>query len=480
MVDSKIVKLYNIMDANEKKGLQLWLSNKLLWSQKKGDNKDILYLHNCLAKYAKRIKKLEESIQKFKNDKLIQLSHQLFQIAENFLLVNWLSKKVEKKHDYAVQKQMLTLAFYQEKELTDNSKYIGDLSKLIDFKLKAIGNLLNKVKPSNTDHYLQLHKLNHHLYYGSSTNIWQEGKQYLQELLFHLDTFYVTTKMRYFTEALYRSKIANEEFDLPDIQWIQDKATDINIKLSQAQKNDPLVELYRLCFDLSVNTNKENLRLLSAKIIEKADLLYEKELSSILGFTFNYTAFISRKEGIDLVDIQFKMYQLGLKKSAFLINGLLQPLVLINFAFLCTEEGQAKEIKIAWEKYQFRIENDYKESTLNLCMAYKSFAENDFEQAIDYMNKESKRKLRFYLSKKLLQIKCYYELKDYFYLEEERNNLLRYLRKNKNYSLYQSLYNFTQLIKDLANPDFSKEALLEKVKINTVEKRWLLRKISKK
>jgi len=151
---------------------------------------------------------------------------------------------------------------------------------------------------------------------------------------------------------------------------------------------------------------------LSAKIIEKADFLDVNELSSILGFTFNYTAFISRKERVDLVDLHFKMYQLGLKKSVFLTNGLLQPLVLINYAYLCTEEAQPKEIETAWNTYQFRIENDYKESTLNLCMAYKSFAENSFEKAIDYMNQESKRKLRFYLSKKLLQIKCYYELSD--------------------------------------------------------------------
>jgi len=189
---------------------------------------------------------------------------------------------------------------------------------------------------------------------------------------------------------------------------------------------------------------------------------------------------IAREESIDLVEIQYKMIRLGLEKSVFLSNGLLQPIILINYAYLCTEEAQAKDIETAWQKYQFRIENDYKESTLNLCMAYKSFAENSFEKAIDYMNKESKRKLRFYLSKKLLQLKCYYELNDYLSLEEERNNLLRYLRKNKGYNLYQSLYNFTQLMRDLANPDFGKEELLEKVETNTVEKRWLLRKIKEK
>lgn len=480
MIDSKIVKLYNIMDANEKRDLQLWLNNKQLWSKKKGDSQDILYLHECLAKYAKRTKKLEESTQKFKKDKLSQLCYQLFHITENFLLMNWLSKKADKKQHYAIQKQMLTLAFYQEKELTDNSKYIGDLSKLIDFKLKDVNNLLNKSKPSHTDHYLQLHKLNHHLYYGLNTTIWQEGKQYLQALLLHLDTFYITTKMRYFTEALYRAKITDEEFALPDLKWIQQKAIDVTTVLNKAQKGNPLLELYQLCFELAINTNKDNLLLLSTKITEHADLLDVNELGSILSFASNYSAFITRKEGIDLIKLQYKMHKLGLEKSVFLSNGLLQPIVLINYAYLCSEETQAQEIDLALKKYQFRIENDFKESTTNLCLAYKYFTEIKFEKALEWMNKVSKRNLQFYLGKKLLQIKCCYELKDYIVLEEERNNLLRFLRNNKDYSIYEYLYNFTQLVRDLANPDFGKTELIEKVKMNTVERPWLLRKINEK
>lgn len=35
MTDTKIVKLYNVMDAQEKRGLQIWLENRNLWSQKK-------------------------------------------------------------------------------------------------------------------------------------------------------------------------------------------------------------------------------------------------------------------------------------------------------------------------------------------------------------------------------------------------------------------------------------------------------------
>jgi len=60
MTDTKIVKLYNIMDAWEKRRLQIWLEKRNLWSQKKGNYNDLLHLHHCLTKYSNKPKKLVE------------------------------------------------------------------------------------------------------------------------------------------------------------------------------------------------------------------------------------------------------------------------------------------------------------------------------------------------------------------------------------------------------------------------------------
>lgn len=483
MTDTRIVKLYNIMDAQEKKGLQLWLTHKMLWSQKKGNNEDIIYLHNCLLKYAKRPNKLNDSIKKFKKPKLSQLTYQLFHVAENFLLVNWLTKNAEKKQAHNIQKQMWLLAYYQDKELPNNSKHIGTLSKLIEFKLAEIGNQLEKASPDNIDHYYQLHKYYHHLYYGLNTQIWQKGSEYLEKLFLNLDTFYVLTKMRYNTEVMYRGIVVNENFTASDVEWISNKVVNLIHKFEQLDEKNPLLKLYHLFIDLSLNVNKEQLVLLANKVIEHAHLLNEKELGTFITFVINYATFIARKEGIDLIEIHYKMLKLGLEQSVFLSNGILRPQILVNYAYLCCEKKQAEEIEFAWEKYQFRIEIDYKEATFNLCNALKSLAQNDFKQAIYYIKQGAKRDFGFYIAKKIIQLKCHYEMKDYDNLDEERLNLLKYLRKNKgelNTYAHKFYFNFTQVLRELVKPTIDKNLLLSKIEIHTAEKRWLLKKIKEK
>ncbi len=480
MTDTKIVKLYNVMDAQEKRGLQIWLENRNLWSQKKGNHDDLLRLHNCIIKYAKRPRKLSEQIENL--NKINQLRHQLFNIAENFLLVNWLTKKTHKSNNFDLQKKLLMVAYYQAKELPENSISIIDLSKLIEFKLNDIGNHLEKTNANNIDEYYQIHKFYHHLYYNLNTHIWQKGSEYLKKLLQHLNTFLGLTKMRYYTEALYRKKIRGEQFNLPDIESTQLEMVSLNENLIEQNANNTLFELYLLCFELSIKESKVHLKLLTDKIIEKAPFLNEKELGTILTFAINYASFITRKNHIDLTATHFNLHKLGLERSVFLTNGLLQPQILINYAYICCEEQKPNEIDSAWKKYQFRIEDDYKEPTLNLCLAYKLFAQNKFKESLEYLSKYSKRKIRFYLRRKVLQIKCLYEIRDYSKFEEERVNLVKYLNNNKDEFnddyLYESLYNFTQIVRDLSNPDQSKEKLLLMLKKNTVERAWLSKKIN--
>lgn len=480
MKETKLFKLYNILDKQEKKALKLWLSNR-------GYNEELIYLNECLLKYSTQAKKMERALKKMDSKKLGNLRFQLFTIVEDFLLVNWLLKKAGNNKSNHIQKKILQLEYYQSKELPNNSEHIGDLSKIVDFKLKEIKSELDKTTEYNSDFYLYKFMLNIHFYHGLNTSMWQEGKYYLNRILLNLDTFYTLTKMRYSNEALFRSKMVNEQFEFPDLFWLQSKVSFLTENYKKEPTENPLLQLYYQCIQLSLNINKENLLALTDTIIEKANLLNAEEMGIILMVAINYTSFISRTpKGNKLVKINYKLHKTGFEKFAFLTNGLLQPQILINFAYLCSEVNEPEEIIPTWGKYNFRIEHDFKNSTLYLCKAYEAFAKKEFTKAIEYTTKESKREMRFFLSKKLLQIKSYFELKDYTILEEERNNLMKYIRNNEeafNENLYDALFNFTQIIRELNKPNSTKDMLLKMLNrhnFQTVERHWLLNKINKK
>jgi len=475
MKETKIFKLYNILDNQEKKALKIWLSNR-------GYSEELIYLNDCLLKYSNQTEKMERALKKLEENKLGNLRFQLFNIVEDFLLVNWLLKKAENNKKAHIQKKIIQLEYYQAKKLPNNSEHIENLSKIVDFKLKEINSELDKTIEYNTDFFLYKFMLNTHFYHGLNASILQQGKHYLNKILLNLDIFYTLTKMSYCNEALLRNKMANEQFDFQDLFWLQSK-----VPFLKENSENPLLQLYYQCIQLSTKVNKENLIALTDTILEKAKLLNAEELGVILGFAINYAGFIGRTtNGEDLIKVKYTLHKTGFEKFAFLTNGLLQPQMLVNFAHLCSEVNEPEAILITWEKYQFRIENDFKDSTLSLCMAYEAFAKKEFIKALEHTAKESKREMRIYISRKLLQIRCYYELMDYILLEEERNNLMKYIRNNEealNDIMYYALFNFTQIIRELSKPGATKKLLLKMINqhnFQTVERYWLLNKIDEK
>jgi len=491
MTQTRIVKLYNIMETGEKTRLTAMLKYE-------HRNKEIENFNNYLIKYSTNHKKLNKELvfqkvfgdAKFDEPKLTQLRYKLFNVAENFLLMNWLSRKAKKNNYHLVQKQLMQLEYYKTKELPPNSTYTADLSKLIDSKLSDIERTLKNTKAQNVDYYFYLYKLNHHYYYGLNSNIWQQGSEYLNKLLYNLDIYYCLLKLRYHSEALIRKNSTNEDFSLPQSNDIQQFSKELFL----VNNNEILLlELYQLCLQLSNKLNKTNLLKLADKTIEMEGILEERELGFIIPFILNNTSLIKRKQATNLTEVEnltevnYKILKLAINREVFVVNGLLRPIVLINYFYLCAEVRDFDAIEIAWNKNEHRLEKNFKEATFNLCSAIKAFGNNNFEHALEFSKKETKQNLRFYLFRKILQIKSLYELKRYVEIEEERTNLLKYIRSNKqtfNNINQECVYNFTQITRDLVKIDIDKEQLLNKLfdgkTFPVVESKWLCQKINEK
>lgn len=471
------------MKTGEKTRLTAMLKNEK-------HSQEVLALNNYLIKYINKPNKLKKETvfqkiygtsKKFDEAKLIQLRYRLFNLAENFLLINWLTRRAERNKDHLVQKQMMLVEYYKNVELPANSTHTADLAELIKFKLSDIDKTLKRADAKNVDYYFYQHKLNHHYYYGLGSNIWEKGKAYLTKLLTNLDIYYYTTKMRYYSETLNRKNKTNEKYELKDLDQIQQFGKDLSSKHEII-----LLQLYNFCLTLSNEVNETNLLALVNFTLEKADFLDNRELGFVIPFIVNNITQIKRNEGKDLVETNFKIYNLSLRRNIFETNGLLRPIFLINYTYLCVELGKLGEIDKAWEANSHKIENKHKESTHNLCTAIKAFGENEFEKALKYSRKETVQTVVFYLYKKLLQIKSLYELGNYVKIEEERNNLLRYMRTNKqtlDKSTYDCLFNFTQIIRELIKPNINIKALKAKVEDKSksfIERIWLLKKVNEK
>lgn len=455
-------------------------------------SKEVLILNSYLSKYANKPNKLAKEIvfkkvygasKKFDEPKLTQLRYKLFKIAENFLLINWLTRKAETNKDHLVQKQMMLLEYYRSKELQTNNAHTESLAELIKYKLSDIDKNLKKTEAKNVDYYYHQHKLNHHYYYSLNSNIWKEGKKYLEDLIKNLDLYYCLAKMRYYSEALNRKNSSKEEFETVNLNHLKLLRDDLfNFKDDKVV----ILKLYDLCLKVSNNPNIDNVSNIVNETIENESLLDKRELGFIINHIVNNTIRLKRRDGENINELNYKIYKLGLKRDVFIENGLLRPILLTNYFYLCTKVGSLDEIDAAWRDNENRIKSDFKEPTYNLYMAFKQFKQNEYEQAIEFTKRETVHKFRFYLFRKILQILSLYELKRYVEIEAERLNLLKYIRSNKeifNEFNYNSYYNFSEMIRDLTKTSVNKNKLLklfEDKNYVVVERDWLISKIKEK
>jgi len=485
MTHTRIVKLYNIMETAEKTRLTAMLINEK-------HSKEVLKLNDYLVKNSNKTKKLEKedvfqkiygANLKFNEQKLTQLRYKLFNLAEDFLLTNWLCRKAKNNTDHLVQKLLLQLEYYRNKELPTSSAHTNDLAELINFTLRDIDRTLKKSEAKNIDYYFYQHKLNHHFYYSLGSKIWEKGREYLTELFNNLDIYYCLSKMRYYSEALNREISLNEDFDfisLNQVQQLVKESSRFN------DKNIVLFDLYKSCLVLSNEINKDNLSQLINKTLQIQHFVDNRELGFIIAVITNYSTFLMRRSTVNISESIYEIYKLALKRNVFIVNGLLQPILLLNFSNLCSELQKFEEFDKIWEENMHKIESDFVEPTLNVCTAVKAFWKRDYKKAIEFTQRETRQRTLFYLYRKLLQIKSLYGLKFYAEIEDERTNFLKYIRSNKklfNDFTYKCLYNFTQIMRDLINPNIDKATILNLFNDNNfgvVERYWLHQKIKEK
>jgi len=485
MKRTRIVKLFNILSKQEKTALKKYIN----LSDKEVNFKR---LANYLLKHADLSEMLEEKQiihainPKLDKKQLGQLRFQMFQFVENFVLHHWLSHLPDTDAKHQAQKDLLLLDYYKDKELPGNHPHLNNLSKLIDLKQKQIQKLLGKRRGNNIYHYYYLYCLNYYQYYGLNTSMIAVGKSYIQTAIKHLDCFYALAKLELASEVKLRNIFANEQINIFGLDEMNQYLDNNGIK-------QPISKIYQLCNRLANDINEENLKLLKNELIKNEKNLHNRELSQLLTLVINYNTYISRFHNVDLSKTSYELLRLGLQRETFNVNGLIRPGFLINFAYLCTEFSDDKEIVILIKQYESRLSNDVKESTLNLCWAFIWWFQKDYHKAISATRKKPKRTFIFFLSQKIMQIKCFYELNqiddstDYINeMLKERSSLLKYLNNNEkaiNPHNFKALIKFMKMLLKLINPDYTKKKLLHLMNIEykqIFERRWLLRKIEAK
>ena len=327
--------------------------------------------------------------------------------------------------------------------------------------------------PASTWKPLNYMKLAHYKYYSTATRKWKTKQASIGEVANQLQRFFDLAHLKYRCELRSRSKALQEEEPIAENYNPKD--------LARSEQHAVLVGLYSLCERMLENDTDKNYDNFYNAFIHNEKPLDKEDEHVLLSYLINAVARRLPQDEPRWIWQALKLYQYGLDKGVLITDGYLSDLTFHNIIQLACGVRELTWAKLFVEAYAGFLVEEGRESTIKLAQARIAFEEGDFSGPLELLNELEFKDHSFALQSKVLQVQCFYELKEREALEGFVKSFDNFLLRNKVVNkqvMLKASRNFLKALKMLAGgrPRRKIEAALEKYD-HLLCKSWLKRKL---
>ena len=327
--------------------------------------------------------------------------------------------------------------------------------------------------PASTWKPLHYMKLAHFKYYSTFTPKWKTEQESIGEAASQLQRFYYLANLKYVCELRSRSRALQEQESIVEKYRLKDPAHSMEHLL--------VARLYTLCEKMLEHDTDENYHNFYNAFISNKEPLDKEDEHVLLTYLTNAVARRLPRDEPQWIRQALKLYQYGLDKGVLITDGYLSDLTFHNIIQLACGVQELAWAKQFVEAYAGFLVEEGRESTIKLARARIAFEQGDFSVPLELLNELEFKDHSFALQSKVLQVQCFYELKEREALEGFVKSFDNFLLRNKVVNkqvMLKASRNFLKVLKMLAGgrPRRKIEAALEKYD-HLVCKSWLKRKV---
>ncbi len=260
------------------------------------------------------------------------------------------------------------------------------------------------------DYYRRLAALKHELFFYAGYHSLEQGRDALQALVEAEEAFHLLACMEYGADTLVRRRSLKEGIPVKGLQEAVQKAASYN------PREHPVLAFFPLLLQLYQEEGSDRLYEEVATAFQRLENRmgpFDRALAykTIANYLLSHSNRGSLKHTRQLVDI----YKLGLEKGLLLVKGRISAERFTNIvvAALLVQDFQWAEDFL--ERYEPALEKEVKE-TVSLCRAYWHYHHGwrkgrpeDFETALDYLNKGEWTGLNNKLRQRSLRLRIGYD-----------------------------------------------------------------------
>ncbi|MEM9824652.1 MAG: hypothetical protein AAF985_26430, partial [Bacteroidota bacterium] len=399
--------------------------------------------------------------QAFQDVKIRLLMSDLFKLLEKYLsYINQEQKEETHKIDLA--------SIYRKRKLP----------KHFEKTIRQIKNHQQKQAIRDNEYYDRLYQIQLEEYeFHSSLNRTEVFN--LQALSDTIDLAYLSKKLKRVCFLLSHQSVYKTEYDFGLLHGI----------LNQIEDSDylqvPAVAVYYYgIFLLKGQEKAAHFTTFKQLLFDQGHCFPHTEIRDLYLLALNYCIKKVNAGAIGFIQEGLDLFKMGLEKELLVENGLLSRFSYNNIVALGLRNKEYDWIEQFINQYRSKLDRKFRERTYSLAMARLQYERKAYSEALQHLQKAEYKDLLTNLIAKTLQVKIFYELKEFDLLESHLQTLKTFIRRKKAISYHQQNYlnlvRYTQKLLKL-NPYDKKAKETLKVAIENEEilseRNWLLQQL---
>lgn len=461
MNNTKTVQLLRLLDHKELKKVSNFINSRYFNTE----NNVILLYQYLLNHLSTKTDKHEAhkyiyGSSAFNQGRLNYLSTKLYQLLKQFITVERISiadsalddsvlkmlRKKNQKHLYQLEESIIATKFKKEKKL-----------RSIDYQ---------------KNYLFEYERLN---FYAEDS---RTETKYIENLHFNLDAYYLTEKLKAACASLNQQNL----YKIKTKQSFTELLIDY-IEKTKFHEEVPLLRIYFNTFKMLLNNKKEDFVKL------KRDLLQHEfegeEINDAYLFGLNFCIQQMNAGNPEFNKEVFEMYQTGIQKEFLLKQGKLSSITFSNIVTIGLRLKRFEEVESFIQGHNHLLSGTEKKTYYAFNLAKVYFEKGAYEKVTTLYNEKLIKEILLNIQMRILQMKAFYELKEYDLCESLIFSTDQLLNRKGVLAYHKNVFkNFIKLFKQLLNLNSFDKSANKKLKAsiqNTeklVDRNWLLEKVS--
>lgn len=445
MQHSKLIQVLKVLSKKELAQLQLFIHDKFF------NNKKKQYAINCklfdyIIQYAPNFEneKLSKSVayaylfptQAYKDQEIRYVLSNVFKLVEQFLVWKVVTEQPK-------EQKLTLLAFYEE----------HNLDKHFEATRRNLLTLQQKTSIHDSNYFYTNFKIAEKSTAFLSTRKKAKPNAGIQELIYELDTFYLTQLLIYSCEIVNRSKIlGNQQYDLP-----------LNDAILQGLPNtnylkNPTISIYYVTLQMLQNLTDTTLYFeVKKQLRQHIDKLPIAEAKNLYTYAHNYCIWQGKQAYVKEL---LSLYEMQLAQGLLFKNGYIALPIFKNIVTLGLIINDLKWTANFITTNLDKVEKKYQREVYHYNYAHLCFYEKKYQEAVDLLIEQEEQgkevvlkfeDVFYQIAARKLLIQTYFEL-DSDKIEDMFNNLEVFLSLNRQVLSKRDITmnrNFIKILKQL-------------------------------